>query len=114
MEHKEFTITDFPNHILESVSRNNTYAGALPFKEIDGDWAVFGGDFKGEMRWGEEQGNRDIVPPEFRVDKRYWELIGKPDPMVVVMQTIEDNEKETKLYMFLLEKKREQEKNGKE
>lgn len=54
-------------------------AGGLPFIEIRGNQAVFGGpNSDSDMRWGPDSGNRKIEGSEFVIDKHYWELLGCP------------------------------------
>lgn len=65
---------------------DNLYATALPLIEERGDQVVFGGVGDATMTWGDsdEYGpGRPIAGTEFVIDRRYWELCGKPDKLVV-------------------------------
>lgn len=66
------------------AKENQLYAAALPFIEIRGNQVAFGGN--PEALWGEPS-KRPIESCEFVIDRRYWELLGRPDKMIVGMST---------------------------
>lgn len=59
------------------------YAASLPFVEVRGDQVVFGGAPEGMTWGGDHPEHRAIAGSEFVIDKRYWELCGSPDKLVV-------------------------------
>jgi hypothetical protein len=65
------------------------YAANVPFLELRGDQAVFGGKGEKTWHWGDDEGRREIAECEFVIDRRYWELLGKPDSIAVGFSTVE-------------------------
>lgn len=63
----------------------NTYGGVVTVIGTTDSQVVCANDVKGH--WSEEQakvpGGRNIAPNVFMMDKYYWEIIGKPDKIVL-------------------------------
>lgn len=75
--------------------KDSLYSGAMPFIEERGNQVVFGGDpnaGENESTWGEPD-VRPVEPAEFVIDKRFWELLGKPTTLAVGFSTHEGWEK---------------------
>lgn len=62
------------------------YSGVLKFSEVREDQVVFIGT-GGGMKWGDDEGNREIANSEFVVDKKYWENLGSPDEIAFGFST---------------------------
>lgn len=64
------------------------YSGAMKFVEEFGDQVIFQAENDGTMTWGEPD-DRLIAKSQFMVDKRYWELLGKPEMIAVGFSTMQ-------------------------
>lgn len=65
------------------MTNDTLYAATLPFIEQRGNQVAFGG-VPADYSWdGDHPEHRPIEGGELVIDKRYWELLGSPDKLVV-------------------------------
>lgn len=69
------------------MANDSLYSSALPFIGFvgeDSNQALFGGKPEGS-HWGDSDNKREIEGTEFKIDRKYWELLGKPEFLFIGM-----------------------------
>jgi hypothetical protein len=68
---------------------DHLYTAALPVIGKTGTQVFLGGDAKEGLTWGDDQKNRPISPNAVIMDKKYYEILGEPEEVVIIITTEE-------------------------